>query len=102
MVVIGITTTEQVYPHLPDFKYNLSIVIDTLIEDDINGEQLSKIQSIILNKLYPYFMKEKSLSQIFGEIPVVGMIFNRKDKSIFNSSSRIELDIDLYSSFNSI
>lgn len=99
MVVVGITTTQQIYPHLLDFKYSLSIVIDCRIEDDPNGNKLNEINNQIMDKFYPYILKQKELTQIFGQIPVVGFIFNSKEKSISDSSNRIELNIDLYSSF---
>jgi|GEM_PF-3645577 len=34
MIIVGIESTTQVYPTLPDYEHNLSVVIDCWISED--------------------------------------------------------------------
>ena len=94
MVAVGITNTEKIYPTLPDFKYTVSIVIDCFIAEDPKGIKLNQIKSLIDEKFNGLDLKE-----VFGEIPIVGILNKSKEFSIVQQSNRIEYEFELFGSF---
>ena len=98
MIVISIDSVNQVYPSTPDYEYNITILVDTFIEDDEKGE-LHKNTVKILQEKINYMMNKNNYVEIFEDIPVVGVLFNGNNQSISDSSNRTEVSILLYSSF---
>lgn len=99
MVVVGIDKVEQMNVGLPDFKYSLSITVDSFIEDDPNGTLFHDILANVKMKIYRYINGEASLTEAFQEIPVVGWINSGTDISITNESNRAVLTSELIASF---
>jgi hypothetical protein len=99
MIVVGIESVNQIYPMLPDYEYNVSIVVDTFIEDDDTGKLHENTVKIIQEKLFPYCLKEMPYTDIFGDLPIVGMIFNGINNTISDSSNRCEITLLIYASF---
>lgn len=100
MIVIGITNTTQVNVGLPDYKYELEIVIDSWISDDNTGEEFNRISNEAKEVLLPYVIgKNSNYTDIFGDIPIVGILYNGSDFSITTESNRTVLRYSLFASF---
>lgn len=100
MIVIGITNTTQVNVGLPDYKYELEIVIDSWISDDNTGEEFNRISNEAKEVLLPYIIgKNNNYSDVFGNIPIVGILYNGSDFSITTESNRTVLRYSLFASF---
>ena len=100
MIVIGITNTTQVNVGLPDYKYELEIVIDSWISDDNTGEEFNRISNEAKEVLSPYVIgKNNNYTDIFGNIPIVGILYNGSDFSITTESNRTVLRYSLFASF---
>lgn len=100
MIVIGITNTTQVNVGLPDYKYELEIVIDSWISDDNAGEEFNRISNEAKEVLSPYVIgKNNNYTDIFGNIPIVGILYNGSDFSITTESNRTVLRYSLFASF---
>lgn len=100
MIVIGITNTTQVNVGLPDYKYELEIVIDSWISDDNTGEEFNRISNEAKEVLLPYIIgKNSNYTDVFGNIPIVGILYNGSDFSITTESNRTVLRYSLFASF---
>ena len=100
MIVIGITNTTQVNVGLPDYKYELEIVIDSWISDDNAGEEFNRISNEAKEVLSPYVIgKNNNYTDVFGNIPIVGILYNGSDFSITSESNRTVLRYSLFASF---
>lgn len=100
MIVIGITNTTQVNVGLPDYKYELEIVIDSWISDDNAGEEFNRISNEAKEVLLPYIIgKNSNYTDVFGNIPIVGILYNGSDFSITTESNRTVLRYSLFASF---
>ena len=100
MIVIVITNTTQVNVGLPDYKYELEIVIDSWISDDNTGEEFNRISNEAKEVLLPYIIgKNINYSDMFGDIPIVGILYNGSDFSITTESNRTVLRYSLFASF---
>ena len=100
MIVIGITNTTQVNVGLPDYKYELEIVIDSWISDDNTGEEFNRITNEAKEVLLPYVIgKNRNYTDMFGNIPIVGILYNGSDFSITTESNRTVLRYSLFASF---
>ena len=100
MIVIGITNTTQVNVGLPDYKYELEIVIDSWISDDNDGEEFNRITNEAKEVLSPYVIgKNNNYTDVFGNIPIVGILYNGSDFSITTESNRTVLRYSLFASF---
>ena len=100
MIVIGITNTTQVNVGLPDYKYDLEIVIDSWISDDNTGEEFNRISNEAKEVLLPYIIgKNINYTDVFGNIPIVGILYNGSDFSITTESNRTVLRYSLFASF---
>lgn len=100
MIVIGITNTTQVNVGLPDYKYELEIVIDSWISDDNTGEEFNTVSNEAKEVLLPYVIgKNSNYTDIFGNIPIVGILYNGSDFSITTESNRTVLRYSLFASF---
>ena len=100
MIVIGITNTTQVNVGLPDYKYELEIVIDSWISDDNTGEEFNRITNEAKEVLSPYVIgKNNNYTDVFGNIPIVGILYNGSDFSITTESNRTVLRYSLFASF---
>ena len=100
MIVIGITNTTQVNVGLPDYKYELEIVIDSWISDDNTGEEFNRISNEAKEVLLPYVIgKNSNYTDVFGNIPIVGILYNGSDFSITTESNRNVLRYSLFASF---
>ena len=100
MIVIGITNTTQVNVGLHDYKYELEIVIDSWISDDNTGEEFNRISNEAKEVLLPYIIgKNSNYTDVFGNIPIVGILYNGSDFSITTESNRTVLRYSLFASF---
>ena len=100
MIVIGITNTTQVNVGLPDYKYELEIVIDSWISDDNTGEEFNRISNEAKEVLLPYIIgKNINYSDVFGNIPIAGILYNGSDFSITTERNSTVLRYSLFASF---
>ena len=76
-VSVCIDRTSQVNVGLPDYDYEMSIYISTHISDfDEDASLFEKTVEEVREVLDVYVMKDRPLSELFEEIPVVGFFFN--------------------------
>lgn len=100
MIVIGITNTTQVNVGLPDYKYDLEITVDCFIADDNSGNEFNRISEETEKVLYPYLNgKNPNYTALFGDIPIVGILFDGSDFSITAESNRTTFRYSLFASF---
>ena len=100
MIVVGIERTTNVNPFLPDFEYDLNIVIDTFIDGDGDGKLFRDTVEKVRMTLDKYVqMGEYSPSELFEEIPVVGMWFVDAEYAINDKSNRCSLSYKVVASF---
>ena len=99
MIVVSIQNVQHVYPTLPDYRYEVKILIDSLIADDLQAVQFHKICQFVQQKMNQYVFKQKQLSEAFGQIPVVGILYNSSDISITGQSNQMNLNYDIFASF---
>lgn len=97
MVIVGIDRLQRVYPQLPDYEYQLSVVIDTWIADDEDGFAYARINEEV-RAFFENIIDNKDFT-IFGEIPVVGFLWEGSDSIITAESNRAELKYLIYTSF---
>lgn len=95
MVVVGITDSTRVHYGLNDFEFKLSIVVDTFIEDDELGYNQNNISMIISETIFKYI---NNLSEIFDELPVVGVVEQPISFSKTDISHRTEMTYLIYTS----
>ena len=95
MVVIGITEQTRVHYGLNDFEFKLSIVVDTFIEDDEIGYNQNNISMIIGERMYEY---KNLFSEMFGDLPIVGIVEEPITFNITDVSHRTELSYLIYTS----
>ena len=100
MIVIGITNTTQVNVGLPDYKYELEITVDSFIADDNTGNEFNRIAKETEKVLSPYLNGiNPNYTALFGDIPIVGILFNGSDFSITTESNRATFRYSLFASF---
>ncbi len=99
MIVISIQNTEHVYPTLPDYRYELKILVDSDIAEDLQAVEFKKICQFVQEKMNQYVFKQKQLSGLFGQIPVVGLLYNRSDFSMTGQSNQMNYSYDIFASF---
>ena len=99
MIVVGIESTEQVNPLLPDYAYTVSIVVDCFIDSDEDGEIFRGIHKEVRRILDEYVNKEKPLESMFEEIPVVGMFPDTENETIDDKSNRVTMTYRVIASF---
>lgn len=74
-VSIAIDRTEQMNFALPDYKYEVSIYVSTHITEDKTGQLFQDTYADVKRKLDKFCLREAPLSDLFGELPVVGFWF---------------------------
>lgn len=102
MIVVGIESKKPFHdenPFVPDYEYELSIVIDTFIDEDEQGELFEKTLEAVMRILDQYALKEKPLEELFGSIPVVGFWLEDCTRSISDKSNRAALSYKIVASF---
>ena len=99
MIVVGITNTEKIYPMTQDYKYILSVIVDSFIQDDPQGEYLNSLKNMIDGKIASIAVNRQLLTEIFEEIPIVGFIQAGKEFSINEASNRIQYTFQLFGSY---
>lgn len=98
MIVVGISDIEQVNFALPDYSMKMEVVIDTFILDDENAEKFNRIKEEAFDILCNYFNKERPLAELFGELPVVGFIFDGGEISMTEASNRLTMNFRVITS----
>ncbi len=99
MIVVGIDSTTQVNVGLPDYSYRLQIVVDTFIEGDNDGSKFKSTYNEVQRIMTQYLLNEKSLSDLFEEIPVVGLFLENCGFSIDDKSNRAVIEYNIITSF---
>ena len=95
----GNTSHPHANPFLPDYEYDLSIVVDTFIDVDRTGEVFEKTVEEVQRILGEYALKEKELDGLFGSIPVVGFWEEDTERMIDDKSYRATLSYKVVASF---
>lgn len=99
MIVVGIDNVTQVNVGLPDYNYRLQIVVDTFIEGDNDGSLFIDTYKEVQRIMNQYVLNDLALSDLFEEIPVVGLFFENCDFSIDDKSNRAVFEYTVITSF---
>lgn len=88
VVVVGINNTTQVNVGLPDYEYNLQVIIDCFIDSDKQGYIYNQVKSQVLDYLETYVMDRTKLPELFDQIPVVGFFLDGITNSVTEDSNK--------------
>lgn len=98
MLVIGCNSVDQINFGLPDYRFNITILVDTLIDQDEEGELHKATCKAVEEVLEPYTSHLNSLADLFGDLPVVGLIFRGKKIASTEASFRTSYDVEIITS----
>lgn len=98
MIVIGVDNVEQVNFSLPDYKYTVAILVDTIIQDDTDCTLHKNTCKAVDDIFEPYTSHLRPLDVLFEEAPVVGMIFKGKKTSMTQSSYQATYTFEIITS----
>jgi hypothetical protein len=101
MVVVGIDSTEQVNFALDDFRYDMTILLDVMLDSDKDGVIMDALKDQVLEVLHPIFDDPERYGDIFSDLDRICYFhFNSMTNSISDRSMRTEIKIELIGSFN--
>ena len=99
MVVIGITEVSNVNPTLPDFEFTTRILIDTYIKEDVEGYIHDEIKQTVEDYLETFLNDQSKLSQLFDDIPIVGMFLSGINNSSNSQSNQTIISLQIIGSW---
>lgn len=73
MVIVGISNVTNVNPTLPDYDFTVNILVDSYIKGDEDGYKHDQICQAVQDYLETYLNDQTKLSELFDDIPIVGM-----------------------------
>ena len=101
MIVVGINSIESVNFGLDDFKYEMSIIIDSFIDEDKDAATFDRVHLEVLDRLHDIFDDPKRYADVFPDLDrIVHFHFNHESATITERSNRVEIVIDIIGSFN--
>ena len=101
MIVVGIDNTEQVNFGLDDFRYNMTVLLDVMIDGDKDGSTMGALKESVLDVLHPIFDDPERYADVFPDLDrIVYFHFNGMDVSVSERSNRAEISIEIIGSFN--
>ena len=101
MIIVGIDDVERVHFGLDDFKYTMTIVIDSFIDEDKDAAEFNRINEEVLDRLNDVFDSPKSYADIFPDLDrIVHFHFDKETAVITERSNRAEISIEIVGSFN--
>ena len=87
MVVVGIEGVEQMNYRLPDFRHKVTIVVDSFIDEDPDGETFESICEAVEKCLEGVTSGTDSLDSFFNpENNVVGLLYDGRTDTILDGS----------------
>ena len=99
MVVVGITNVTNVNPGLPDYDFSVNILIDSRITADREGHTHDSIVQTVEEYLQSYLTDQSRLSEMFQQIPIVGMFLNNKINTANDESNQTVINLQLIGSY---
>lgn len=99
MVVVGVTGVDNVNPTLPDYDFSVRILVDSFIEDDKDGYKHDQIVEAVETYLETYLDDQKRLSELFDDIPIVGMFLRGISNSANNESNQTFIELQVIGSY---
>lgn len=99
MVVIGITEVSNVNPTLPDYEFTTRILIDTYIKEDVEGYIHDEIKQTVEDYLETFLNDQSKLSQLFDDIPIVGMFLSGINNSSNSQSNQTIISLQIIGSW---
>lgn len=99
MVVVGITNVTNVNPGLPDYDFSVNILIDSRITADREGHTHDAIVQTVEEYLQSYLTDQSRLSEMFQQIPIVGMFLNNKINTANDESNQTVINLQLIGSY---
>ena len=102
VVVVGINNSAQFNhgnPFVPDYQYNLQIIVDCFIDSDQEGFFYNQIKGQILDYLEPYLMDRTKLPQLFDDIPVVGFFLDGISNNVTEQSNKAIIGFRVIASY---
>ena len=99
MVVIGITDVSNVNPTLPDYEFTTRILIDTHIQEDKDGVIHEQIKQTVQSYLETILNDQSRLSELFDDIPIVGMFLAGINNSSNSQSNQTIISLQIIGSW---
>ena len=99
VVVVGIINSNQMNFGLPDYQYTVQIKIDCFIDKDKQGYVFQQIKSQVLGYLEPYIMDQTRLSELFDDIPIVGLLWDGISNNVIQDSNNCIIQFRLVASY---
>lgn len=97
VVVIGITSVENINPLLPDYRMHLKILIDCYIADDKGGYKFNSTKESICNWIEEYLLDKTKLPELNEGL--VGMFLEGQENNLTQESNQTTLRIQLITSY---
>ena len=98
MIIVAQDRCEQVNVGLPDYKLHFSILVDSLIADDADGEAFREVEEKVSRKIEEISDRSFNLDSIFGSLPVVGCFNSGSNESLTPESNRVVFGLDIITS----
>ena len=101
MVIVRIDSVERVNFGLDDFKYVMTVIVDTFKDEDKDGAEFDRIHTEVLDRLNEIFDSPKSYGDIFPDLDrIVHFHFSYEDIGVADRSNRANINIEIVGSFN--
>lgn len=94
MLVIGLQQINQKNVGLPDYAYDIQLMLDCFISEDEDGAKINNFSKQIENILLPYNYLEKT----FKEEWLCAIFLNNSQRSLTEDSNRITYNITIITS----
>lgn len=99
MIVVGITNVLNVNPTLPDYDFTVNILIDSFIKPDRDGFKHDAIVETVEDYLEEFLNDQSRLSELFDDIPIVGMFFLGKTNTANEQSNQTDIQLQVIGSY---
>lgn len=99
MVVVGITSIDNVNPTLPDYDFSVRILVDSFIKGDEDGFKHDQIVEAVETYLETYLDDQKRLAELFDDIPCVGLFLRGISNSANEQSNQTFIELQCICSY---
>lgn len=99
VIVVGIESCEKMHPFCPDYRYDVTISVDSFIEPDTSGEKYRSICKAVSDKLDYITQNQHLLPTYFGDVNVVYFVFKNFADAVMDESNRCDYHCELIASF---
>lgn len=101
MIVVGIETIEGLHFALDDYKYTGTILIDSMSDQDINGDNLKAVKNAVFNKVHVVEDDKEAIASAFADLNRI-VYFHIKNINflVTERTNQAILNFEVIGSFN--